>query len=201
VRKKKAAAKPVGRLDRDQVVRAALKLLDDEGRDGVSTRRLAEKLGISGPSLYWHFKNKRELFDHMAEAMLADALPAGDALMSDVSWQEWLVQSARAIRRAMLSHRDGASVIAGARPTGEHPSLDLPAMVERLVQDGFDERDARYVLRALTRYVLGAAVTEQSALEREGVKLSETSFEFGLGALVAGFEAMLGAKPKKKRAK
>jgi hypothetical protein len=122
--------------------------------------------------------------------------------MSDVGWQEWLVLSARAIRRAMLSHRDGASVIAGARPTGEHPSLDLPAMVARLIDEGFDERDARYVLHALTRYVLGAAVTEQSALEREGVKLSDTSFEFGLDVLVAGFEAKLGtrAKLKKKRA-
>ncbi|HLY78819.1 MAG TPA: TetR family transcriptional regulator, partial [Caulobacteraceae bacterium] len=48
-------------LERRKIVETALGLLDDVGMDGLSTRRLAAELGVKGPSLYWHFKNMREL--------------------------------------------------------------------------------------------------------------------------------------------
>jgi TetR/AcrR family tetracycline transcriptional repressor len=196
--RKRKVVKASGPIERDAVVRAAIKLLESGGLEGVSTRRLADQLGISGPSLYWHFENKRELFDHMAEAMLADALPSPDPAVAEPDWRKWLTISARAIRRAMVSHRDGARVIAGSRPTGKHPTLNRPAMVARLRDAGFGE-NAGHVLRSVMRYALGAAVSEQSALEREGVRISDASFEFGLAALIRGFEADLKA-PRRKRA-
>ena len=49
------------KLSRETVIRAALDLLNEVGVDGLSTRRLAERLGVQQPALYWHFKNKREL--------------------------------------------------------------------------------------------------------------------------------------------
>ena len=66
-----------------------------DGIEGVSTRQLANMLGIAGPSLYWHFHNKRELLDHMAEAMLAEAQPVPDPLIDEPDWRLWLAQAAR----------------------------------------------------------------------------------------------------------
>ena len=60
------------RLTRDTVLRAALELLDEVGIDGLSTRKLAERLGVQSPTLYWHFKNKGELLDAMAEAIMLE---------------------------------------------------------------------------------------------------------------------------------
>ncbi|HHT8960921.1 TPA: TetR family transcriptional regulator, partial [Burkholderia cenocepacia] len=60
------------RLTRDTVLRAALDLLDEVGIDGLSTRRLAERLGVQSPTLYWHFRNKAELLDAMAEAIMLE---------------------------------------------------------------------------------------------------------------------------------
>jgi AcrR family transcriptional regulator len=51
-----------GSLDRAVIVATALMLLDEVGIDGLSTRRLAAELGIKSASLYWHFKDKAELF-------------------------------------------------------------------------------------------------------------------------------------------
>ena len=48
-------------LGTDRIVNAALALLDREGLDRLSTRRLATALHIQGPSLYHHFRNKAEL--------------------------------------------------------------------------------------------------------------------------------------------
>ena len=51
------------KLDRDVILQAALSLLDEVGMDKLSTRLLAERLGVQQPALYWHFKNKRALLD------------------------------------------------------------------------------------------------------------------------------------------
>ena len=101
-------------LDRAAIVEMALKLLDYVGLDQLSTRRLAAELGVKGPSLYWHFRNMAELHDLMADKLLTDALPSPDAFDD---WKTWLAEGARAYRRAALSHRDGARILAGARPT------------------------------------------------------------------------------------
>ena len=143
--------------------------------DGLSTRRLAAALGVKGPSLYWHFKNMRELFDHMAEALLETALPAPDAFPHD--WQAWLADGARGIRRAALSRRDGARLMAGATPTGRSLVLDLPAMTGRLQSEGFRYREAYGTLMGLGRYAMGWAFYEQLTPTRAtnaGVSTSST---------------------------
>ena len=101
-------------LQRDAVARTALALLDSVGLDGLTMRRLAEELGVQNPALYWHFRNKQDLLDHMAAAMLADALATIEPPDATESWAEWLAGVARAFRAALLSYRDGARVIAGA---------------------------------------------------------------------------------------
>ena len=58
------------RLNRDDVLRAALELLDEVGIDALSTRKLAERLGVQSPTLYWHFKSKGALLDAMSAAVM-----------------------------------------------------------------------------------------------------------------------------------
>jgi AcrR family transcriptional regulator len=57
-------------LQRETVARAALQLVDEVGLDGLTTRRLATSLNIQSPTLYWHFTNKQELVNCMAEVMV-----------------------------------------------------------------------------------------------------------------------------------
>lgn len=115
-------------LERHIVVEAALKLLGDVGMDGLTTRRLAQELGVQGPALYWHFENKQELIDAMAQAIMAKAFVP---IEPGEDWADWLAKRARRARRAMLSYRDGARLLAGFRPrgplgrlTGDHGSQD-----------------------------------------------------------------------------
>ena len=60
------------KLDRDTVIGAALDLLDEVGVDGLTTRKLAQRLDVQQPALYWHFRSKRALLDKLAETMLAE---------------------------------------------------------------------------------------------------------------------------------
>ncbi|HEX3752721.1 MAG TPA: TetR family transcriptional regulator, partial [Streptosporangiaceae bacterium] len=61
-------------VTRERIVAAALELLDEAGLDGLALRRLAERLGIRAPTLYWHVRDKRELLDLLAGAILEEAL-------------------------------------------------------------------------------------------------------------------------------
>ena len=61
------------KLQADVVIRAGLDLLNEVGADGLTTRKLAERLGVQQPALYWHFKNKRALLDRLGEAMLSES--------------------------------------------------------------------------------------------------------------------------------
>ncbi|HNG17360.1 TetR family transcriptional regulator, partial [Accumulibacter sp.] len=54
------------KLQPNTVIRAALDLLNEVGVDGLTTRKLAERLGVQQPALYWHFRNKRALLDALA---------------------------------------------------------------------------------------------------------------------------------------
>ena len=58
------------KLDKGTVIAAALELLNEVGMDSLTTRKLAERLKVQQPALYWHFQNKRALLDALAEAML-----------------------------------------------------------------------------------------------------------------------------------
>ena len=177
-------------LDRAAIIDAALTLLDREGVEGLSTRKLAADLGIRGPSLYWHFKNKRELMDHMAERMLHSALPAPPvAITPGFDRRAWLEAGARGIRRIALSRRDGALVLAGSRPVTEGGEVSWGKFVATLVQTGLAPDDGVKALQVLGRFAVGWVLYEQTS--GRSLEDSEAGFEFGLQSLLDGVESRM----------
>lgn len=201
------------KLQRETVVAAAMALLDEVGMDGLTTRRLAQALGVQQPSLYWHFKSKRDLLDALAEAMLAEQRPVDRAAYPD--WREWMAAQAREFRRCLRAHRDGARVHIGTRPEGGDFG-DGEADLAYLVAAGFTPADGLRALISLSYYTIGWLLEEQAATEagrgpgqapltpdphaypllaQAQSVLSQNDvdadYEYGLRALIAGFEAQL----------
>src|SRR6266571_1880467 len=83
MRRRHPDAKPRPRLDLDLLVQAAIAVLDQEGLDGLTTRRLAARLGVQSPALYWYVRDKDELLDLVAEAICAPALEPTAASTAD----------------------------------------------------------------------------------------------------------------------
>lgn len=100
-------------ITRDQVVSAAFEVLDDDGLDSLTMRRVADRLGVRAAALYWHVASKADLLDEMGtslwRAMSPDLYAAPDDLTAG------LTRAARSIRATLLAHRDGAAVFAGTR--------------------------------------------------------------------------------------
>ncbi len=147
------------------VVRAAIEVLDGHGLAGVTLRAVANRLGVSAPTLYWHVKSKRHLLDLMAEVIVAPARGANNRPAPGQDVCEWLTDRARAMRAALLAHRDGALVCAGNRPTAASvPGIE--AFLGLLVDAGLTPPEALRTVMALGAYISGDALETQSEAAR-----------------------------------
>jgi TetR/AcrR family tetracycline transcriptional repressor len=147
-------------LDRDTIVTAALKLLNEVGLDGLTLRRLAQALGVRAPALYWHVRDKRELLDLMAARITLDCRPITDPGPGE-TWQDTVVANGCAQRHSLLAYRDGARLVAGASPL----EASLPHLQEALaplVRAGFTPAQAIRGVMTISLFV-GAFVVEEQA--------------------------------------
>ncbi|HEY1704840.1 MAG TPA: TetR/AcrR family transcriptional regulator C-terminal domain-containing protein [Trebonia sp.] len=162
-------------LHREDVLAGALALLDAEGLEGLTMRKLAARLGVQAGALYWHFRHKQALLDAMADAVLAGA----DGPVPQGTWEQQLAELGARLRRALLARRDGARVVAGTFTVGPGTLRTGAMAVEILRSAGVPAEGAGWAGFALGYYVLGHCIEEQTQAELAG--------EGGWAAKVAGF--------------
>jgi TetR/AcrR family tetracycline transcriptional repressor len=154
-------------VTREAIVHAALALLADGGLESVSFRRIAARLGVSGPTLYWHVENKRQLMDLMAEELVRRAGRAEPA--HGLPWWEWLRADARRMFHALIATRDAPRVLAGNRPSRESfPEIERALGV--LVTAGLTPGQAQMTLFTIGAYVIGSATEWQAESERNSAQ-------------------------------
>ena len=149
----------------DAVVSAALDLLAEGGLEAVSFRRIAARLGVSGPTLYWHVDNKRRLMDLMAEELVRRGGTAYTEPEHGQPWWEWLREDARRMFRALIGTRDAPRVLAGNRPSPES-FAGIERVLWVLVNAGMTPGQAQQTLFTIGAYVIGSAVEWQAEAER-----------------------------------
>ena len=148
-------------LDRQRIVAEAVALLDAEGLNGVTTRKLAARLGVQSPTLYWHLPSKAALVTAIADAILDQQFGDISPPEPDQHWQDWLSGLAKRLRRALLAHPDGARVISASQL-----SLTMAAISElamgTLVARGIPLRQARVIVLTVERFTVGHVLEEQT---------------------------------------
>jgi TetR/AcrR family tetracycline transcriptional repressor len=152
-------------VSRQSVVDAALSLLAEGGLEAVSFRRIAKVLGVSGPTLYWHVENKRQLMDLMAEELVRRSGSAYAGPDQGQAWWEWLRADAQRMFDALVATRDAPRVLAGNRPSPE-AFPDIERVLGVLVEAGMTPGDAQQTLFAIGAYVIGSATEWQAEAER-----------------------------------
>jgi TetR/AcrR family transcriptional regulator, tetracycline repressor protein len=151
--------------NKEQVLAAALGLLDEVGLDQLTMRRLAAALGVQNGATYWHFGSKQALLEAMADTLLAD-LTAG--LDTESPWTERITELARRLRRALLSRRDGARLFSAAFFPLPNALAYGEAVIAALGESGLSSRDAAWAADTLTYYVVGHTIGEQLAAALPG---------------------------------
>jgi TetR/AcrR family transcriptional regulator, tetracycline repressor protein len=97
------------------IVQAALALIDADGLDGLTMRKVADRLEASAGALYGHVANKQQLLELLLDRVFQGIeIPEANA----EEWPEQIKQTCREIRDRLRSHRDLARVMLGRIPVG-----------------------------------------------------------------------------------
>jgi TetR/AcrR family tetracycline transcriptional repressor len=179
-------------LDIDRLVAAAFAQLEDDGVESVSMRRIAERVGVQAPALYWHVGDKAELLGLMAREIYAEAFAA---VPQAADWSEWLRLYGAALRQTYAAHRDGARLCAVATPAStSDPLAHADHIAAPLMSLGLCQRDAISFQASVVSFTIGWATFEANGPMHQFLDQMldfEDSFASGLNALVEGFRISL----------
>jgi AcrR family transcriptional regulator len=195
-------------LTRQRIVETASALVDAEGLEAVSVRRLATELGVQGPSLYNHFATKAEILDAVADAVIAQVDVSAFATHG---WREALRLWAHSYQAVLGAHPNIVPVLAhgpGRRPA----ALAMADVVYgALVEAGWSPARATHI-GALMRYLVTGSALGSFALGFSGdpqlydryphlrqahrlaenqERVDEGAFTLGLDTLLSGLDSLL----------
>jgi AcrR family transcriptional regulator len=186
-----------GKITRDVVLAAALEIIDRDGTDALSMRRLARALDRDPMILYRHAPNKAALLDGVAETVLARL----EVDSTDPDWVGQLRDVARRFRALALAHPHVVPLIVtrplatplGLRPPGTlRPLEDILALLSRA---GFSGSDALHIYRALFGFLYGHVLNELQELV-ENPDETDDLLRLGLHRLPIGeFPLLRGLAP------
>jgi AcrR family transcriptional regulator len=158
-------------LTRGQIVAEALRLLDTEGSEALSMRKLAAALGVGATSLYWHVANRDELIELVVNEVYAE-LDAPDPA-EEPDWRVAMRRFAHSTRAAVVRHRWVVTEL--GHLVAAYPGPNLSTATERMLTvleaGGFPLMEAEQALNTVSSYVIGIAMGEavwRTWLDRHG---------------------------------
>ncbi|HXF56732.1 MAG TPA: TetR/AcrR family transcriptional regulator C-terminal domain-containing protein [Actinomycetota bacterium] len=216
-------------LTRRRVLEAAVRLMDREGLEAVTMRRLGRELGVEAMSLYNHVESKEDLLAGMLDVVLSEfELREGEG----GDWPERVRALARAFRRLLHRHPGLIRLLAEEHEgTGLSPEALRPVeeALATLREAGLSEEATVHAYRALVGFTLGSVLLELggflSDASRQGAAWAESllrlaperlptfaailphllrcdpdeEFEFGLDVLLGGLRARLSGSTARRR--
>ena len=145
-------------LTREAIIEAALRVIDADGMDGLSMRRVGEELGTGAASIYWHVRNKEQLLQLVFERVVEEVqLPEPDP----ARWREQLGDLAGQMRAILTSHRDVARLSLGRIPSGPALAVVTEWLFTLLKPVGIPDKVIAYLGDLFALYV-GAFAFEET---------------------------------------
>jgi AcrR family transcriptional regulator len=196
-------------LTKERILAAAIALVDREGLEALSMRRLGRELGVQGMSLYNHIPSKSALLFDLINSMFAE-IPLAD--VDDVLWKDQMRSIMHSFRDVGLAHPNIFLLYASRSWDAVRVNRrDADHLLMR--RAGFSEARAGYAMRVLTSFVLGFVAREVERLSPdrdaadEGATLDGSAstapywapdqmaeaFDFGLDVILSGLEGRLAA--------
>lgn len=177
-------------LGREPIVAAAIALIERDGLDAFSMRRLGAELGVDPMSVYHHVPNKAALFDAIVDWVWDLTTP--EAPEAAEAWPAIATRIFGALREQLLAHPHLAPIL-GTRPvTTPHMLALTDRALGWLDAAGLPPASAMPLLDCLTAYTIGKVLAEVRGADAEGPALAlasvtPDSHPHLVGALASGY--------------
>lgn len=152
------------RLDRDTILDAALRIVDDEGLEALSMRRLAAALDVNPMSIYHHLPGKAAVLSGLVQEVFAQVsvTPPDDG----VSWQDRLKHAARAYRGVLGAHRNLAlQIVSDTAAVSDSLAVAGEPFYDALERAGLPPRAVVEGVNTLVDFIHGFMLGEASSTE------------------------------------
>ena len=143
-------------LTRERIVEAAMRVIDADGVDALSMRRLGTELGVNPMAAYHYVPNKSALYELVLDAVMSGVDMS--AIDPAAPIEERLKQAARAYRSAILAHPRAIPVAAGRSVRTIVSLRPIEVFVGLLLEAGLDTCDAIAAVDCVAQFVLGGAL-------------------------------------------
>jgi AcrR family transcriptional regulator len=173
-------------LDRDAVVEAAIRVLDAEGLDAVTIRRVAHELGVGAASLYAYVDSKDTLIELVLDHVIGEI--DYSRYPDDRPWHEQLKDLIRSTRDVFNAHRDVARASLGRIPSGANSLEAMETLLAVLRRSKLSDQVIAYA-GDLIGLLIGAASYEESLFAETGLDYEE------LHQYIAEFRSYLSSLP------
>ena len=143
-------------INKQVAIKAALDIIDNEGLEAVSMRRLADELGVASASLYHHFHNKEELLQAVC-GLIYREIPLPDERTE--RWADFVVRTASSSREVILQHPNALPLMLQF-----DPRRVIPHIYERfgnlLLKRGLPVDMIGVIVNAFDTLVTGSAIVK-----------------------------------------
>lgn len=150
-------------LDRERIEAAALELIERDGLDELSMRKLGAALGVEAMSLYHHYPSKAHLLDALLDRLIASITVAADR---ELPFRERARQACLSYREVALRHPKFAQFMIVHRMNTRSGLLWLESIARIFADAGFDTELAARCFRVLGYYLMGAILDETAGYVR-----------------------------------
>jgi TetR/AcrR family transcriptional regulator, tetracycline repressor protein len=153
-------------LSRGRIVEAALGIMDEEGLDAVTMRKIGRALGVEAMSLYNHVADKDDVLGGIVERVMSEFDPPP----SEGNWREDAKNAAREWRRMLTRHPNVMTLMAERRKplTTADSVRPMDAAIGVLRKAGLDVYDAAQSFHAFGAYIMGFVMMEQGMMLGHG---------------------------------
>ncbi|MER8188440.1 TetR/AcrR family transcriptional regulator C-terminal domain-containing protein [Kitasatospora sp. NPDC094015] len=182
----------------DRITAAAIEVVDREGLDALTMRRIGAHLGVAAMSLYRHLPGRDAILSAVVDQLFASAVADLDP---GPAWPDALTAFAVAYRRMLLEHPNAVPLLATHPVSPDTAVPALAALLERFTAAGVPEDEALIRIQSVGVFTLGHALaqvgsggstedhdTGPAAPDPTSLDYYQRWFDAGLQALVAGFE-------------
>jgi len=197
-------------IDRQRVVEAALEIIDRDGLEAASIRRIGAELGVDGTSLYHHFADKEAIL-HGVRLLVLQESHVGEPPAASESWQQYLTRTTTGYRTSLLRHPNAAPLLAPTLLLRPFSLVFRDRVASKLAGEGVPARLVFPIIDSAETLAYASALlnpAQKSARERmtilpdDGVPALERAvaasprspsvvFDLQLQALVEGWSAVL----------
>lgn len=155
-------------LNRETIVQAALRFIDDGGAQGLTMRALAQDLGVAPMALYRYVHGREDLLEAVVDRLLQEVRHNLDDVLAGTCWQGYLQALAHAVRGIAVKHPAAFPLVATRHPAAPwlRPPLRSIELVEQFLTTlkgyHFTDKQIAGTYRAFSSFLLGQLLLESA---------------------------------------